>query len=317
MVLYVIIGIAAFALLGFVVSYVIVNALMYNKFFCRQKDEWMTKHALEDAHYDGCREEILQAAKSISALPFTTITCLSSDGLTLSARLYDTGKRKLVAFFHGAHAVPENNFAVIAQDFVKCGYDFMFVDERAHWNSQGKRISYGAMESDDVLRWLDRLSDYPLDEIVLYGSSMGASAIALASDKIDDPRVKALVVDCGFTSVNELKNNLLAPRHVPLWIVGAAFSLGERVAKAQPTMSTKDHVSKTRVPMLFLQGERDAVVPTWQSEQNYSACSSKKKLIIVPDAGHTTASVIGGEQVRKQILDFCNYKEENQWQTNS
>lgn len=308
MTLYIILGIVAFLLVGFVVSYAIVNAIMYNKFFCRQNDGWMTAHALEDAHYDCCREKILRAAEEVGKLSYQNVTCKSSDGLILSAKLHSTGSEKLAVFFHGVHAVPLNNFGVLAKDFVEGGYDVMFVEQRAHWNSQGKRISYGNAESDDVLRWLERLADYPAKEIVLCGTSMGATAIMLASDKISDPRVKALISDCGFVSLDELKGSILKSRHVPLWIVGAAFLFGKRFAKAKPQLSVADSLARTKIPVIFLHGCEDDVVPFDQGKRCYEACASRKKIILVRGAGHATSTIIGGAAVRKEILDFVHGK---------
>ena len=313
--LYIILGIVAFLLVGFVVSYAVVNAIMYNKFYYRQKDGWMTAHALEDAHYDCCREEILHAAEEVGKLPYQTVTCTSSDGLTLSAQLHSIGSEKLVVFFHGVHAVPLNNFGVLAKDFIEDGYDVMFVEQSAHWNSQGKRISYGNTEGDDVLRWLERLADYPAKEIVLCGTSMGATAIMLASDKISDPRVKALISDCGFVSLDELKGSLLSSRHVPLWIVGAAFVCGKRFAKAKPALSAADSLARTKIPVIFLHGREDDVVQHEQSERCYEACASRKKIILVQGAGHATSTIIGGAAVRKEILNFVNGKGVEKWLT--
>lgn len=304
-VLKVLLGVVIFSAVGFIVSYVIVNYAMYSKFFKRIKDKDLNEYKLKALCYDGYREEIFSAADRIEKLPHERLTVKSRDGLNLSARYYGSGSDKLVMFCHGAHAVPLYNFAVIAEEYLKNGYDILLIDERAHGKSEGKLLSYGKLESEDVLCWLKTLKSKNLKRIVLYGTSMGATSIAFASDAIADDRVKAMVIDCGYCSLTELERGILAKSKTPLWIVAGAFLLGSKKAEAAMKESSTEHLSKTNIPALFLHGAEDAVVDKSQSEKAYNACASdKKEIIIVDGAGHTLSSVVGGNEVRKKIIAF-------------
>lgn len=294
-----------FAVTGFIISYIIVNYLLYAKFFRRPDEKKIKRLALKDSCYDGCREEILSAAGRMESLPSERIYCVAKDGTKLSARYYKNGNKKLVMFCHGAHALPWNNFAVIGEDFYKEGYDILLIDERAHWDSGGQFITFGSAENEDVLCWLDLLKENSAEEIVLYGISMGATAIAMASDRITDGRVKAMVLDCGFVSLYGLERGIIEKRKVPFWIVGAAFNYGSFRAKASPKEKAGDHLAKTNIPALFVHGGEDAVVDKWQGMENFNACASEnKEFILVEGAGHTLASVLGGRKTRDKILKF-------------
>lgn len=191
------VSLVAFLLLGFVISYAIVNRLMFVKFFKRRADEDVLSVSLEDGYYDNCRSEMKAAAGEIEKLSSERITTTSKDGITLSARLFSCGSDKLIIFFHGVRSYPPYCFGVFALEAYKRGYDVLFVDQRAQWESGGKYITYGKGESDDVLRWIEKIRDDKIKEIHLYGISMGASTLCYASDKIADKRVKSIVADSG------------------------------------------------------------------------------------------------------------------------
>lgn len=290
--------------LGFVISYLTVNLIMYNRFFKKQPSERMEKGALRDSYYNPFLDEIKSAVRRMEKLPFERVTCLSRDNLNLSAKYYANKKEKIVVFCHGVHAVPWNNFSVIGEDFYKAGYDILLIEQRAHWQSEGKYITYGISEGNDILCWLEWLKSSPVKEIVLYGVSMGAASIAFASDKITDQRVKAMVLDCGFTSFNDLRLHIFQRIRLPFWMAYFAFLLGRKKAKIPLKENTKSHLSKTTIPTLFIHGDADYVVPKEHSIANFEACSARKELIIVEKAGHAVACVQGGLDIRKRILDF-------------
>ena len=60
-----------------------------------------------------------------------------------------------------------------------------------------------------------------------------------------------------------------------------------------------------RVPVLFVHGKEDKFVPTWMSQKNYDACTSKKRLLMVENAGHGSSIFENQplyEQTEKEFL---------------
>lgn len=46
-------------------------------------------------------------------------------------------------------------------------------------------------------------------------------------------------------------------------------------------------MKRCHLPVIFFHGDTDAYVPSYMSEQNYNACASEhKRLVITPGAGH-------------------------------
>lgn len=286
---------------GFLLSYPIVNYCLYVRFFKRRERRKLERAQLANAYYDGVREEIVSAVTRMEARPFRKLTCTAGDGVVLSARLYEGGADTLVVLYHGAFASPWQNFGVIGEELLRAGCDLLAPDQRAHGESGGKRIFYGEREGDDLLRWLGLLKDFPYRRIALYGVSMGAAAIGFAADRIEDPRVMAIVPECGFTSLSALFGWICRQRHLPRWLLWGAYALGKRGGCGG---RTQEHYAHCHIPVLFLHGEEDTVVPPGESEKNFAACAAEKGLLLIPGAGHAVADVKGGIQTRQKIINF-------------
>lgn len=286
---------------GFLLSYPIVNYFIYVRFFKRREGRKLERARLKDAYYDGVREEIVSAAARMEARPCKRLTCTAGDGIALSARLYEGGSDRLVVLYHGAFASPLHNFGVIGEDLLRAGYGLLIPDQRAHGESGGERIFYGEREGDDLLCWLKLLKEFPYRRIALYGVSMGAAAIGFAADRIEDPRVTALVSESGFTSLSALFGWICRQRRLPRWLLWGAYALGRRGCRGG---QTQEHYAHSHIPVLFLHGEQDTVAPPAESEKNFAACASEKHILLIQGAGHAVANVKGGIQTRQKIIDF-------------
>ena len=54
----------------------------------------------------------------------------------------------------------------------------------------------------------------------------------------------------------------------------------------------------------FFHGKADAYVPCEMSEQVYEACKTKKKLVLVDDAGHGLSCILDNEGYLKALREF-------------
>lgn len=301
----VIAGVAAFLLAGFIVSYVIVNIAMFKKFFARADSDKLKARALEDAHYAPFRAEILANYTELEKLPAERVFCVSYDGTRLSARYYDSGSKKTVVLLHGYHAVPWINFAASGEGLIERKYNILLIDQRACGESGGRYSSMGLCESKDLLCWVKYLqAEKNPDAIVLYGISMGAATVEYASDCLNETCVRALVLDCGFCSPAELQNSIISRIGVPKWMFFMCNSLVKIKMKVDLKESTLKHLANCTLPALFLYGEKDDVVPKGDTKRMFNACKSEKILLSVPEAGHTTALIAGGEKIQSAFYNF-------------
>ena len=188
----------------------------------------------------------------------------------------------------------------------------MIVDERAHSKSEGKYITYGVKEYKDVLSWVNYVSNnYQEKEIYLYGLSMGATSICLASQYLDNSKVKAMVIDSAFVNITELVDNIVARGNIPkpLFIGGVRFLAKHLAGIDFNSFDTREALKQTKIPALFVQGTNDIVVSKQFLMDNYNNCASSKDILEVEGVGHTLAIPLGGEEATDKLFNFLRRSE--------
>ena len=309
--LYITLGVIAFLLSGYIVSYYIVNHLMFDRFFRRDDPKKIID--LDSKAYDDYRDQMLSARERMEKVPCERLSITSFDGLKLSARYYRGNGDKLIIMCHGAHTYSLNNFAVMAEKMAQKGYSMLIIDQRAYGESEGEYVSYGALEQYDLLKWIELTEKFDyVRSIVLYGISMGASTVAFASDKIKDERVKGMILESGFSSLGELERSLTGMRRLPDFLFSLQKKMAKRLIGVEFAQSNVDSLKKTDIPALFIWGDNDIVTPLKDFKVMYEECASQKRLVVVPGAGHAVATVAGGDNVQNLIFDFIenNFKGE-------
>ena len=135
--------------------------------------------------------------------PCEFVTIQSRDGLTLSGRYYHTADGAPLAIgFHGYKSCWLTDFCGGADIAFQMGQNVLLVDERAHGKSQGRTISFGIKERQDLLCWIDyALARFGSDvKILLYGVSMGGATVVMASELELPENVKGIVADCPYSA---------------------------------------------------------------------------------------------------------------------
>ena len=229
-----------------------------------------------------------------AATPKEDVWLTSDDGLRLHAFYIpaDVSSKKLVILHHGYTSKAMDNCAH-AKFFHDEGYDVLLLDLRAHGQSEGKYVGFGILDRFDTLKWI-RYARQRFGEdcrIVLHGTSMGAATVlmALGLPEIQDS-VSAVIADCAYTSPAEIfahvmKKNYHVPVTDPIIRMNGLYT--KKIAGYRfDEYSTLDALKDNRVPVLLIHGKEDKFVPTWMSEKNFEACTARKKLLLVDNAGH-------------------------------
>ncbi|WP_301356809.1 alpha/beta hydrolase [Enterococcus spodopteracolus] len=233
----------------------------------------------------------------------------STDGLKLSA-IYlpatDSHKTAIVAHGYMGNAETMANYAKMFHDL---GYNVLVPDARGHGKSEGDYIGFGWHERKDYVKWIDQVleTNGQSEEIVLYGISMGAATVMMTSGESLPTNVKAIIEDCGYSSVNEelayQLNELFSLPPFPLIQVTslmtkirAGYFFGEADAIKQ--------LEKNQLPMLFIHGDADTFVPYEMLDKVYQATNGPKEKYIVPGAEHAKAYSIDPENYQKTVSSF-------------
>ena len=228
---------------------------------------------------------------------------ISSDGLHLTATHFrpERPRGNWAIIVHGYGCTQENSY-YLASHYLAQGYDVLTPDLRSSGKSEGRFVTMGLRESGDIVGWAQEIAARnPEARIVLHGVSMGAATVMMAGASDALPvQVAAVVEDCGYTSAYDL----LA------YQMETSFRL-----PSFPGMNLLDWrcrsraaVRHARVPMLFIHGTADTLVPASMAETLYAACTSEKELLLVPEAIHSAASQKDAARYDRTVMSFLHGK---------
>ena len=250
--------------------------------------------------------------KLMDTLAHEDVYLTSRDGLKLHATLFpapEPGKR-FVLGIHGFQSKAWHEFAPYIAFYHSLGFSMLLPDDRAHGLSEGKYITMGVKDRLDCVDWAKYLvQQYGEDcRILFHGVSMGGATVISASAEEDlPPQVFGTVSDCGYTSVeDQLDFQLKSLFHIPpafpkavcRWF--ARHVAGFDIHEAQPI----DRIRKCRVPILIVQGTEDFLVPKEMAYQLCSACTAKKRMLMVRHASHAESIAVEPESYHKAIREF-------------
>ena len=208
---------------------------------------------------------------------------------------------------HGFQSHAWNEFAPHIKFYRSVGFGMLLVDDRAHGDSEGEYVTMGVKDRRDCICWAEYLvKRFGTDtKILLHGVSMGGATVLSASGEKDLPQqVQGVISDCGFTCVKDSFSYQIASMyHIPpafpvrvcQWY--ALHKAGFDFAEARPV----DQVRNAGVPILFVQGKDDIMVPEYMVHRLYEACSSEKKLLIVEHANHAESIALNPEAYHQAI----------------
>ena len=301
-------GICA-VLAGVVGSVAAATALTYRQvFWCPKKRP--EKVALpKGSQYQPYKEQVEKMIEKIRALPYEEVSIWSQDGLKLYGKYYEQKPgAPLEILFHGYHGAAERDFAGGFWLAREAGQNIILVDERGHGKSEGRGLSFGIKEQYDCLEWARYATKrFGSDtQIVLGGISMGATIVLLAAGLDLPDTVKGILADCGYTSPKEIVQKVARNRGLPVKIMYPLARLGAKVFGDFDLEDgdAEEVLRKCKVPVLFIHGEDDRLVPCEMSRRNYEACASDKMIFTVPGAGHTLSYMVDYEGYRKAVSIF-------------
>lgn len=166
-----------------------------------------------------------------------------------------------------------------AYQFTQLGFSVLLVDYRGYGKSQGDFPSEKQVYADASAIWNYLIHNRKVkpQQTIIYGHSLGgAIGIDLAAKQ---PKAGALIIHSGFTSMSAM-----ADRHWWYKLVPVNLLLTQRF----------DSIAKVKslhIPVLYIHGTADPLIPAAMSRALYSATAApRKKLILVANGGHYNAA---------------------------
>lgn len=210
---------------------------------------------------------------------------------------------------HGFHADHTADPYTFIKHYHDRGFGFFCCDHVASGESGGNYVGFDYFESRDMLLWIDYLTARfgKNIKVILHGVSMGASTVLQLADKCPDC-VKLIISDCAYTGALDefeyvVKRVGIRFAKPFLWIFNkmnirfAGFDFKDT--------DVRNSVSNAKVPVLFLHGKEDKLVPTSMAEELYSLCGAPlKRLKIFDNAGHAESIIKNEDDYLKTVDDF-------------
>ncbi len=215
---------------------------------------------------------------------------------------------KWVLAVHGYRSSGKRDMSFPTQKFVEAGYNVLVPDLRAHGKSTGEKIGMGWLEKEDVKAWIQKiLSHNSQAEIILFGGSMGAATIMMASGDILPKQVRMLIADCGYSSVYDEFNDMLrSALHLPgapILFFANIFcqaKLGFSLKKA----SSVKQLEKNFLPALFIHGTKDKFVPHEALYKNMEATQGAKESLLIENAPHLSSWIYDEDRYFETVFQF-------------
>ena len=280
---------------------------------CVRKKElpWLDEEKIQKTAYGKYYQYMVIADTWLKAHDVQDVWITSSDGLKLHGLWIPANDAKgTVLMAHGYRSTMLADFALALDFYHSHGINMLIPDQRSHGKSEGKYITFGVKESDDMQHWLQYHNrQYGTCPVVLVGMSMGASTMLYLADADLPDNVKGIIADCGFTSPKDILSSVFdRVTHLPsapsIWVAGiftklfAGFGLNDK--------DSRKALKSSCLPVVLVHGTDDGFVPCEMAQQAYDACSGSKQILLVDGADHGVSFLVDREGYTAIVEDFLN-----------
>ncbi len=301
---------ALWIVMGSLLALWIVAYIVYRMaFYSPKKGRDDPYHIFTGEEYAPWKASFSEWMHALDARPCEPVTMVARDGTVLAARYYHVRDGAPLSIqMHGYRSHALRDFcggAPMAMDVL--GHNVLLVDQRAHGKSEGHTISFGIRERYDCLDWIHyALRRFGEDTpIVLYGISMGAATVLMASEFNLPQQVCGIVADCPYSSPADIIRKVCHDRRIPVPLAYPFLCLGASLY-GRFTLSRKgphpvQAVRHTRVPILIIHGQADTFVPCDMSVDIHRACPSMIRLELFEGAVHAGCYLVDPQRYRSII----------------
>lgn len=245
------------------------------------------------------------------------VSVAAEDGVTLRAWFVRPANRNgdAVILLHG---VADNRMGMLgyADLLLRHGFAVLLPDARAHGQSGGDAVTYGAKEAGDVRSWFNWVKQAESPRCVDgLGNSMGAAV--LLESLSTTPGFCAVVAESPFADFREaafirmgqwtgtgpwIGRTVLRPA-VESGLLYARWVYGADLGQDSP----QDSVAASRVPVLLIHGKRDDNLPAYNSEMILTRSRSRGNEVVLwepAEAGHTGAAEAEPDEYERRVIGW-------------
>lgn len=181
------------------------------------------------------------------------------------------------------------------------GYNVFAFDYRGFGKSGGAPELYGAVHDSIVaIAYARKRFKKEGGKLILLGQSIGGALAIAAAAQAPQEDIAAVVVEGSFSSYQRIARDKLGGVFLT-WALQWPLSL----IFVRDTYSPEDWVSHlSPIPVLFIHGTADPVVPYYHAQILYKAAKAPKFLWTIEEGAHIQAFTVHGNTYRQKLLDF-------------
>lgn len=212
----------------------------------------------------------------------------STDGVRLHSWLFRAADpaAPLMLFCHG-NGGNLGERAPIAAELARRGMSVLLFDWRGYGKSEGTPTESGLYRDAEAAYQFARTLASDPRNIVVYGESLGGP---YAADIARTHRVRCVIIENSFPSLNELGNALYAPLPVG-WTAPMA-------------MRTTHWLNEAGVPVLVMHGKCDQTIPFALGQRLYDGLRVPKEMLVSETAGHCELAAAERDRYYDTVMRF-------------
>ena len=176
-----------------------------------------------------------------------------------------------------------------AKHFYELGFNIILPYMRGHGESSYSDISFGWKDYQDILDWVADITDKDeKSRIALFGVSLGANAVTLAAAQEMPENVRFVIADSCYISMDALvKEYVKTQTKFSSFVIKSLVSMFSEDKLGVP-LKDADAIPEVReieLPIMFINGENDTVVPPLISKKLYENCEAEGVEEVIIEGG--------------------------------
>lgn len=241
---------------------------------------------------------------------YEELSVQTEDNLTLKGWYFKGSNDRLLIFVSGIRNNRLNNDykgVDLAIEYLAEGYSVILYDNRGHGESSQTNLTYGIKESNDIIKIVSYAESkgYTRDHIAILGISLGTISTTMALEGLKG--IGAIVLDSATAHLRPVISHVLSVENgLPEFVHPSVYFFMKLVYGVDvPGINPVEVVKK--VPdqkLLLLLGEKDILMPRWQSDEILAAANKESKLVIFPGGAHIETYKHDPELYRQTVLPY-------------
>ncbi len=236
----------------------------------------------------------------IPIYPYEDVTFFSKDGTELNGWFIPAKGTPwgTVIFFHGNASNISSHYTFVRW-LTEKGFNLFLFDYRGYGKSEGCPDRRGIYEdSVSAIEYVQSRKDIDPDKLLILGQSLGGANAISAVGNNHFKGIRAVVIEASFFSYTSIAKDRLRHGSCLLPSISADILLNDEFSPGRVV----DKISP--IPILFIHGTADDVVPFHHSQWLFEKAGNPKQLWMIENGRHVEAFTRYGKVYQEKVVEF-------------